>query len=203
MRLGIFGGSFDPIHLGHLILAECCRESCQLDKVLFVPAARSPHKLESAPLQDKHRIEMIELAVGGHPNFEVNLSEIKRGGVSYTVDTLTEIKAQFPAAELYFLMGADSLEQFLSWREPNRVCELATLLVVGRPGADHPNVGEVLQGIVTDDRLDAIRKCQITAPLIDLSSTDIRARCQHGQSIRYRVPRAVEEYIRSNGLYRD
>ena len=119
MRLGIFGGSFDPVHYGHLLLAESCREQCRLDEVWFVPAAAPPHKRSRELTAGQHRIEMLRLAVGGHAAFQVSTLEIERGGLSYTVDTLAEIQQHQPAAELFLLMGADSLVDLPSWREPD------------------------------------------------------------------------------------
>jgi len=201
MRLGIFGGSFDPVHYGHLILAETCREQCRLDQVWFVPAAVPPHKQREPPTAAKSRVEMLELAVGGHSAFAISGQEIERGGVSYTVDTLTAIQQQVPGAELFLLMGADSLCDLPSWRNPRRICELAIPLVVRRHGTPEVDF-ELLAELVDAARLAEIRRHQVEAPVIELSSTDLRQRVQDGRSIRFRIPRAVEKYIESNGLYR-
>src|SRR5262245_26343708 len=133
MRLGLFGGSFDPVHYGHLLLAETCRESAQLDQVWFVPAAVSPHKQGHSVTVAAHRIQMLRLAIAGHSPFDVCDYEIARGGVSYTVDTLEEVRKKLPDAELFLLMGADSLADFPTWRQPERICELALPLIVHRP----------------------------------------------------------------------
>ena len=138
MRLGIFGGSFDPVHYGHLLLAESCRESCQLDQVWFVPTFVSPHKLASRPVASRVRKEMLDLAIGGHPAFGVCTLELDRGSTSYTVDTLAEIRQQQPDAELYLLMGADALADFPTWRDPTRICELALMTIACRPPTDTP-----------------------------------------------------------------
>jgi nicotinate-nucleotide adenylyltransferase len=201
MRLGLFGGSFDPVHYGHLLLAESCREQCQLDEVWFMPAATPPHKQTHALSSAAQRIEMLELATGGHPSFRVSRIEIDRGGVSYTVDTLAALKADDPQRELFFLLGADSLEDLPNWREPARICELATPIVVSRPAASAVDFN-VLAGLTSDERLETFRRSQVEMPLIDLSSSDIRRRVAAGQSIRYRTPRAVETYIQTHGLYR-
>jgi nicotinate-nucleotide adenylyltransferase len=200
MRLGIFGGTFDPVHLGHLILAESCREAARLDEVWFVPAATPPHK-KGRPLSDAlRRIEMLELAIAGHPQFRVCRLEIERGGVSYTVDTLRQIRALVPEAELFLLLGADSLEELHTWREADVICELALPLVVRR--ANHtPRIHESLLSRIGPARWEQIRAHMVDMPLIELSSTEIRDRVAQGRSIRYRVPRAVEEYIRTHGLY--
>src|SRR5262245_62009417 len=120
-RLGIFGGSFDPVHNGHLLLAECCREQCRLDEVWFLPAAAPPHKLGHVLAPAKARIEMLELAISGHEAFRVSPLEIERGGVSYTVETLRAIALQEPQAALFLLMGADSLRDLPTWREPEEI----------------------------------------------------------------------------------
>ena len=123
MRIGVFGGSFDPVHLGHLILAENCRQQANLDQVLFIPCAMSPHKRDGAHGTDRQRLEMLDLAIGGHRDFVRSDMEIKRGGVSYTIDTLRELEESQPDNEWFFLMGADSLESFSSWKEPDEILE--------------------------------------------------------------------------------
>ena len=200
MRIGIFGGSFDPIHYGHLILAENCREQASLDQVWFIPSAIAPHKRNGATLTDRQRTELIKLAIGGHDAFIVSDLELQRGGVSYTVDTLNQIHEQRPDDELFILIGSDSLHQFDSWREPARICELAIPLVVGRPDAKPVDL-ELLSRFVDDNRLQAIKSHRIESPLIDISSTDIRNRVSEGRTIRYLTPRAVEKYIETQKLY--
>ena len=201
MRLGIFGGSFDPVHYGHLLLAETCREQCRLDRVWFLPAAVPPHKKSRELAAGKARVEMLELAIAGHELFAVSTLELDRGGVSYTVETLRALAAQQPGDELFFLMGADSLYEFTTWREPAEICRLATPVVVHRADSPPPDFS-VLSGLVTQQRLEDIRSHQVEMPIIDLSSTDLRQRAAAGQSLRYRTPRAVEKYIETNGLYR-
>ncbi len=201
MRLGLYGGSFDPVHLGHLLLAECCREELRLDAVWFLPTAISPFKQGQLAAAARHRVEMLKLAVAGHEALHVSTLEIDRGGVSYTVETLTLVKEQYPNAELFFLMGADSFHELPSWREPARICGLAIPVAVSRP--DYPPVDyDVLRGLVTPERLEAIRRCRVATPLVDISSTDLRRRVAEGKSIRFRTPRAVEKYIETHDLYR-
>ncbi len=201
MRLGLLGGSFDPVHYGHLLLAECCREQCGLDEVWFVPAATPPHKQGRPLTLAAERIEMLELAIGGQATFRVCREEVDRGGVSYTVDTLARLAQEEPSRQLFFLLGADSLDDLPQWREPARICQLATLVVVGRPGTPQPNY-TVLAPLVSAPRLEEIRRHQVEMPPMGLSSSDIRQRVATGQSIRYRTPRAVEAYIESHNLYR-
>jgi nicotinate-nucleotide adenylyltransferase len=204
MRLGIFGGTFDPVHYGHLLLAESCREQLALDEVWFVPAAVPPHKQQRVLTPGAQRVEMLELALGGHAAFRVSLVELERGGVNYTVETLAQVRSLDAASELYFLMGADSLRDFPTWKEPARICQLATLVVVCRAGggANEALDWSGLASLVSPRRLEEIQKCQVEMPRIDLSSSEIRERVAAGRSIRYRTPKAVEKYIESHGLYR-
>ena len=201
MRLGIFGGSFDPVHYGHLLLAECCREQCRLDRVRLVPAAISPLKQDAHPATAQQRVEMLRLAIGGHQALEVDTREIDRGGVSYTVDTLRELAGEDPPRELFLLLGSDSLADFPRWREAAEICRLAVPIIVRRAGAGEVTL-DALAGLVSPQRLEMIGRHQVQMPLVDLSSTDLRRRVAAGQSIRYRTPRAVEKYIQSQGLYR-
>jgi nicotinate-nucleotide adenylyltransferase len=202
MRIGIFGGSFDPIHYGHLLLAESCREQRQLDRVWFLPAAVPPHKRGVVQTAGTHRANMIEIALVDHPAFELSLLELKRGGLSYTADTLREIARDQPEAELFLLLGGDSLADLPTWRAPGEICRLAIPLVVSRPGAPPPDFSP-LAGLVSDERLKQIQESQVQMPLIELSSTDIRRRVAAGQSIRYRTLPSVVRYIEQLGLYRD
>lgn len=200
MRLGLFGGSFDPVHYGHLLLAECCREQVRLDEVWFLPAAVPPHKQNVELSPAKQRIEMLELAIGGHEPFSVCKLEVERGGVSYTVDTLTALHDEEPNREIFFLLGADMLYDLPNWREPARICELALPLVVRRPGSPAPDFA-CLAPFMSADRLEQCRRSQVTMPQVDLSSSEIRRRVAAGESIRFQTPRAVEKYIESHGLY--
>jgi len=201
MRLGLFGGSFNPIHYGHLLLAECSREALALDEVLLIPAAVPPHKQGRELASGKQRLEMLELALGGHEQLRASPLEIDRGGVSYTVQTLAEVHAANPTALLFLLMGADSLRDLPTWREPERICALSLPAVVRRGGAPPPDF-DVLAPLVSAERLAMIRAAQVQMPLIELSSTDLRQRVADGKSLRYRTPRAVEKYIETHGLYR-
>ncbi len=201
MRLGLFGGTFNPVHVGHLLLAECCLEQCRLDQVWFMPTAVPPHKQGRAVAPSEARIEMLELAVGGHPSFAVSRFETDRGGVNYTVDTLAHFRDEDPEGELFFLMGADMLDDLPNWRNAARVCELAVPVAVHRPGSPALDF-QRLAGIATPERIELFQNSQVEMPRIEISSTDIRRRVAAGQSIRYRTPRAVEKYIETHGLYR-
>ena len=202
MRLGLYGGSFDPIHYGHLLLAECCRETLRLDEVWLIPAAVPPHKQSRELAPAKHRVEMLELALASHEQIKVSRLELDRGGVSYTLETLTAVKQLHTTATLLLLMGADSLHDLPTWREPARICELAIPAVVRRGGSPEPDFS-VLAPLVSAARLSEIRAAQVEMPLVELSSTDLRSRAGEGRSLRFRTPRAVEKYIETHGLYRD
>ncbi len=202
MRIGIFGGTFDPIHLGHLLLAESCREQVPLDAVWFLPSAVPPHKQHRELTSSKERIEMLELAVGGYLAFSICRYETERGGVNYTADTLAQLREKEPAAEFFFLLGADMLHDLPRWRQPERICELALPVAVHRAGELPPDFG-LLQGIAAAERIDAMRRHAVEMPAIGLSGSDIRRRVAAGQSIRYRTPRAVEKYIETHSLYRE
>ena len=198
MRIGIFGGTFDPIHIGHLVLAEQCREQCQLDEVWFVPAAEPPHKREATISPAKARCEMVEFAIAGHPQFRLSTVEIDRSGPSFTVTTLEQLHAEDPDRELFLLIGADSLRDLPLWREPRRILELATVVAVNRgnrPAPDRATIDARLGPAVSS------RLLFVEMPGIDVSASDVRRRVAIERSIRYLVPRAVETYIRQRNLF--
>lgn len=198
MRLGIYGGTFDPVHLGHLILAESCREQCRLDRVVFIPAGTPPHKQGRELTSGAQRAEMLEFALAGYPEFSVDRSEIKRAGPSYTVDTLHSIKQEHPDDDLFLLMGADSLNEFLLWKEPREIASLASLVVVNRGRVPLPNLGPLVPHLGAE-AVDRIR-C-VVMPGIDLSASELRERARQGQSLRYLTPRAVERFIVEHRIY--
>ena len=200
MRIGIFGGSFDPIHQGHLILAENCREQASLDLVLFIPCATSPHKADGASSTDRQRCEMVELAIAGHESFRLSKIELERGGISYTVDTLANLKEQHPDDELFLMMGDDSLESFDGWHEPQRICELAVPLVANRPGSGEIDLS-VLKKHASAERYQQACDATVDSPMIEISSSVIQSRIVANQSIRYLLPRGVERYIESQSVY--
>jgi nicotinate-nucleotide adenylyltransferase len=196
MRLGLFGGTFDPIHLGHLILAEQCREACALDRVWFVVSGAPPHKLGGRTAV-VHRLEMLRIAIAGHFAFEASEIEAVGPGPHYSVETLERVRREHPGDELFFLIGGDSLVDLPCWREPRRIAELATIVVVNRPGIEEfdpaslPDFGPGAH---------ALRSVAITP--VGIASTDLRRRLAAGKSVRYMVPRGVEAYIEAHGLYR-
>lgn len=201
MRLGLFGGSFDPVHRGHLALAHACQDQGELDEVWFVPNARQPLKQEGPRATSVDRTAMLEAAIQGNPSWRVCTLELDRGGISYTVETLREIREGLPDAELFFLMGADSLHDLPHWYEPAAILELATPMVVARGGEPEPDF-TVLAPLVTPERLAAIRAARVSMPGVAISSSDVRRRLAQGESAAHLVPSAVAEYIAANGLYR-
>ena len=201
LRLGVFGGTFDPIHLGHLILAEQARERLRLDEVLFLPAAAPPHKQSREITSGARRLEMVELAIAGNACFSASDLEWRREGLSYTVDTLRELRIERPDACLFLLLGADSLHDLPQWHQPEEIARLARIAVVERPGSPPIDV-RALAPPLTDEQAAAVAEHLVPIPLIEISSTAIRQRAAAGRSIRYLVPPAVEAYIDAHGLYR-
>jgi len=202
MRIGIFGGTFDPVHLAHLILAEQCREQGRLDQVWFVPSARPPHKLDRPRTPFAQRVEMLALAVAGHPAFQLNEVEKERPGPSYTADTLAELRGRHPHADFWLIIGSDSLADLPHWHEPHRIVEQAGLLVVARPGWQVLTAEQLQRELGLVDA-PPLRLQVVSMPLLEIASRDLRQRARDGRSLRYFVPRAVECYIEGHRLYRD
>ncbi len=201
MRIGLFGGSFDPVHRGHLLLAECCWRQARLDRVEFVPTAQQPLKPRGPVASEADRVAMLRLAIVERREFALSLLEVERGGVSYTVDTLRQFRSEQPDAELFFLMGADSLADFSTWREPAVICDLATPLVVRRAGSPPPDF-TALARLVTAERLAEIRALEVEMPATPISSSNIRRLiAEHGEW-QALVPETVAAYIGERGLYR-
>lgn len=188
MKILVFGGSFDPIHHGHLVAANVAREMLGADQVRLVPAANQPFKLNQHAASAGHRARMAELAVAGADGLIVDRAEVERPGPSYTVDTIEDLARRFPGALLSLLLGSDAAEQFLKWRDPERIRARAALVVYARPGDVPPEVAA--------DRI-------IVVPRMDISSTAVRERVRSGRSTRYWVPDSVAEYIGTHRLYRD
>ena len=190
LRIGLFGCTFDPIHLGHLVLAEQCREQLALDEVWFIPAGTPPHKPADRRTPGPNRLDMVQLAIAGHAAFHVTDLELQRSGPSFTVETLVEVRSLRPQARLWWLLGADMLHDFSNWREPERIVTMARLGAVNRGG------------VVTGCPIHWVAHVDaVTIPALAIAARDLRDRINHGRSIRYLVPRAVEEYIREHGLY--
>jgi nicotinate-nucleotide adenylyltransferase len=200
-RVGVFGGTFDPVHLAHLVLAEQAREQARLDEVWFVPSARPPHKLDRPLTAFDRRVEMLAMALAGNPAFHIDQSEKDRPGPSFTADTLDDFRRRHPDCEFFLLIGTDTLKDLPTWHDPARVIEAATLLVMARP--QNPVVApEALRAALGLPERVPLRLQVVQAPLIDIASRDLRDRAAHGRSLRYLVPRAVECYIEDKHLYR-
>ena len=193
MRIGLYGGTFDPVHLGHLIVAEQACVELQLDRVLFVLSPNPPHKSAQAITPAAQRLAMLKLALAENPRFEVSTIELVRSGISYTIDTLRELRAMpaFAEAEFFLIIGADSFLEFHNWREPQAIIELAKLAVYARPGLDLSRAKpQFLQAASF-----------LHGPQIDISATEIRQRCATNASIRYLVLDVVHNYILDNHIY--
>jgi nicotinate-nucleotide adenylyltransferase len=205
MRIGLFGGTFDPVHVGHLIAAECCREQAALDRVIFMPAAISPHKIGRPITPAESRVDMLRLAAGGHDGFTVSTDELDRGGVSYTVDTLGRLRAAHPEDDLLLILGPDAIREFPTWREPARILELVDPLIVEREALDGLaglSAEPRLVALFGRDRLARILERRVVMPAIGIRASELRSAVASGRSIRYRTPRSVERYIATHGLYR-
>lgn len=188
-KVGIYGGTFDPIHMGHLITAELIKEIRKLDKIIFVPAFVAPHKQNERAAPPHERLKMVELAIGGCPYFDCSDFELKRGGISYTIDTIREFKIQNHKIEL--IIGYDNMLDFHKWKEPDRILELAKVVVLPRQKSDSPR------------RLNKFFEFVefVSTPHIELSSTEIRSRIKNNKPIQFLVPDSVKEYIYEQKLY--
>ncbi len=197
-RLGIMGGTFDPIHYGHLVAAEMARAEFSLNKVLFIPSGTPPHKERSDITAAELRFEMVERAIQDNPAFEISALELRRIGPSYTVDTLRVLRRTWPEHELYFITGSDALRQIFSWREVEEILMMTKFIGAARPGFDARDF--LLQ--VQKERPETQERIHyIEVPALAISSTDIRARVKRGQPIRYLLPEPVRLYIQQHGLY--
>lgn len=190
-NIGVFGGTFDPPHVGHLIIAESAREQLGLSEVLFVPAANAPHKRGKSSTAPLHRLSMLRLAVRGHYGFRVSDAEIRRGGVSYTVDTLRHLRKTHPNATLWLIVGSDNVRDIFSWREPEVILRLCRIAVYERPGFP---IRKVI--------LRRTRAQVLEGGALDLSATIVRRLQGRARSIRFVVPPPVERYIERHRLYR-
>ncbi len=190
-RIGIFGGTFNPPHLGHLIVAEHVQSVLSLDTIYFVPSFISPHKRGGEEILASHRLKMVRLAIRKNKTFACSDLEIKHKDTSYTYRTIELFHKRFPNSRLFLLIGADNFVEFSTWKYPDRICNKATLVVMSRP-AHSPSVGTQFAGAAKF----------IDVPDIEISSTEIRSRIKHGKPIRYLVPEVVHRYIMEQGIYR-
>ena len=198
MNIGVLGGTFDPIHLGHLVVAEEVKARLDLAEILFVPAGQPWLKMSSPILAAEHRVQMVRLALGGKPYFKLSTMEIERAGPSYSIDTIAELKGQLGAEDkLFFILGWDNLAQLPQWREPARlvkICHLVAVPRVGYPAPDLDSLEAIIPGLSQATIL-------LDTPHIDITASAIRNRVAQGLSIRDLVPEAVERYIKEHGLY--
>lgn len=201
-RVGILGGTFDPVHYGHLVIAEEVYAALKLAEMVFVPSGQPPHKLNEVITAAEHRLTMLELAIASNPHFSISLVELDRPGPSYTVDTLRLLRKQWgEQTAIYFLIGWDSLEELLTWHDAvGMLQQLHYLVAVRRPG--YNEAGEYRDWL--ESRLPGIKQrlLVVEAPQLDISSTDLRLRVAEGRPIKYQTPESVEQYIRQHGLYR-
>jgi nicotinate-nucleotide adenylyltransferase len=192
VRIGVFGGTFDPPHIGHLLLASDARDALSLDRLIFIPAGAQPFKVATPPIASpRDRLEMLRLAVADDASYTVDDAEISRNGLSYTVDTLEHLSKRYAGAELFLLLGEDSLAGFDQWREPRRIKELASLAAMRRAGGSAAGAKSMPSGVI-----------EVSTRRVDVSSTEIRKRLRAGQSIKGFVPESVERFIEARGLYR-
>ena len=201
MRLGIFGGTFDPVHFGHLALAEECLAAANLDELWLVPAASPPHKGGKKLSRFDQRKEMLELAIAGNEKFKVEPMEADRPGPSFTIDTLEEIQKRKPNDELFLIIGGDSALEFSTWKDPAKIASLATIIVRIRPGVIMPTEEEFISQLGKE--LGVVPKVIFVSgpPYLDVSSSLLKERVSNNKSIRYLLPRAVEVYIQQKKLY--
>ena len=190
-KIGILGGTFDPIHMGHLVLAEQVKEKLKLDQVIFIPCLRPPHKTRLKLSPPKDRFCMTQLALEGNPFFSVSDIELKRKGVSYTVDTLRQLKNLYPDSKIYFLTGSDVLNEIHTWKDPEKIYRLVKVVIAKRPGFDE----------FDSENHFAKKSLIVNITGVDVSSSEIREKVKKGQSIKYLVPFKVEEYIKRKKLY--
>ncbi|MGN0344248.1 MAG: nicotinate-nucleotide adenylyltransferase [Lachnospiraceae bacterium] len=199
-KIGIMGGTFDPVHNGHLLIAENAYEQLSLDEVRFIPTGRSPHKQGTHITDGQHRLRMVELAIADNPAFVADARELRSDALSYSYVTLQKMHEKSPNDELYFIMGGDSLRDFKTWYHPELICSCATLVAAIRDDCDHEHLTtyaeELHQLFSADVRL-------IQTPNLSVSSSELRRRVAVGETIRYQVPEAVRAYIQNNRLYRD
>jgi len=191
-KIGILGGTFDPIHMGHLVLAEQVKEKLKLNQVIFIPCFSPPHKTQRKLSPAKDRFHMTQLALDNNPFLRVSDIELKRKGLSYTVDTLRELKKLYPDSNIYFLTGSDMLNEIYTWKDPEEIYKLANVVIAIRPGFDE----------FDPENHFAKKSIIIKITGVDISSSQIREKVKKGQSIKYLVPFKVEEYIKKRELYR-
>ncbi len=199
-KIGIIGGTFNPIHVGHLIIAEMAFEQYELDKVLFMPASQPPHKIGEPIEEDVYRVAMVELAINDNPHFELSLLEINRQGLSYTSMTMEQLADEYKDTEFYFIVGGDSIDAIETWREPGKILRLCHMVACIRNQLDTERLDQQIEYL---DQKYQTRVYKLEVPKIDISSTVIRERLKSHNSVKYLVPDNVIDYIKKHGLYQD
>ena len=199
-KIGIIGGTFNPIHVGHLIIAEMAFEQYELDKVLFMPASQPPHKIGEPIEEDVYRVAMVELAINDNPHFELSLLEINRQGLSYTSITMEQLADEYKDTEFYFIVGGDSIDAIETWREPGKILRLCHMVACIRNQLDTERLDQQIEYL---NQKYQTRVYKLEVPKIDISSTVIRERLKSHNSVKYLVPDNVIDYIKKHGLYQD
>lgn len=197
-RLGIMGGTFDPVHYGHLVAAEGVRHEFELEKVIFIPAARPPHKTDKEMTSPEHRLAMVKSAISSNKYFEISAIEAKRKGISYTIDTVREVRELNPGASIYFITGADAVLEILTWKKVEELLGICKFIAATRPGYNLENLEQTLSSL-PGEYFKNIYTMEV--PALAISSTDIRYRVSRGWPIKYLLPETVERYIYENKLY--
>lgn len=197
-KIGIMGGTFNPIHIGHLILAEQALDQYELDKILFMPSKKPPHKVNQPIESDYHRLELVKLAIENHPRFSISTMELEREGMTYTVDTLKILTKQYPNKKFFFIVGGDSIFQLETWYKPEEIMKMTHILAASRYGITEKRMIDQIQYLM-EKYHGSIELLKI--PIIDISSNMIRTSISQGKSVRYYLPYSVLEYIINHGLY--
>jgi len=198
-KIGIMGGTFNPIHFGHLLLAEAAYEQCKLDKILIMPTKNPYYKKISKQITDQTRIDMVKLAIADNPHFEFSDLELQKQEMSYTAKTLTQLRKENTNADYFFLMGADSLFHLDTWKSPQKIFNMSTIVVASRNDMSSSALQSQVEYL--DNKYDNVKIIILNSPNLEISSNDIRRRKREGKSIRYFLPREVEQYINENKLY--
>lgn len=196
-KIGLLGGSFNPIHTGHLLLAESARDQYGLDKILFIPAGQNPFK--ELDIKGNHRLQMVELAIASNPCFEVLTIELDRPGMTYTIDTIEQVKKIYPDSEFYFITGADIMFEITLWKGAPELLSSVNFITTFRPGYSHHKLDLRIEEL---EEIYSARIHKLFTSEMDIASSDIRGRVKNGYSIKYLLPDAVEHYIHENELYR-
>ncbi|MBK5243834.1 MAG: nicotinate-nucleotide adenylyltransferase [Eubacteriaceae bacterium] len=197
-KIGLLGGSFNPIHTGHLLLAESARDQFELDSVIFIPAGNNPFKVAQDDISREHRLKMVELAIEDNAQFEVMTHEIDQTGITYTIDTIEKIKRSCPEGDFYFITGADLMFEITLWKGAPELLKSVKFITTFRPGYSHEKLDTRIQEL---QEIYEASIFKLYATEMDIASSDIRSRIKNGYSIRYLLPKAVEKYIYKEKLY--